>query len=608
MQATKQWRTYLAGRKFTIYTDHMPLRYLRNKEHLPHRHADYLDWLSMFDFEVHYKPGKLNRVADALSRREDLKELNAILALETDEARMAQIVQGYNDDPYFTGVKSFFSGGGNIEIPHKRRLKRQFRLDERGILYEMRGREPRVCIPRGTLRKQIIKDAHDAPISGHFGIEKTVAQVQRHYWWPTIRKEVTQYVRTCLACQRNKPSQQSPAGLLQPLPVPDGRWSDVTMDLITSLPETPRGHDAIIVFVDRLTKRAHFAPTRTDASSYDIARLFLHNVVRLHGLPQRIVCDRDRRFINMFWQELMKLLGTELRPSTAYHPQTDGQSERTNRTLLQMLRPYVNHHQDDWDEWLDSIEIAYNNMEQDSIHTTPYYCDLGRHPRMPNMLITQCDVREVTNVEAAAALAERMQAITAEAQAAIGQAQQMQEYYANLKRRGETFEVGDQVMLSTEHALPDALRIRPTRKFTPRYSGPYTITKKISDVVYVLDLPENMHIHPVFHISKLKRFHRREGEPNADEQMPPPIIVDDHEEWEVEEILAKRKTKKGIEYLIKWAGYPEEASSWQPIRNVVNAPEKVREFEEKNAARRGRRVSRRGRVVRSSRRAAKDRR
>jgi hypothetical protein len=227
---------------------------------------------------------------------------------------------------------------------------------------------------------------------------------------------------------------------------------------------------------------------------------------------------------------------------------------------------------------------------------------------MPNMLITQCDVREVTNVEAAAALAERMQAITAEAQAAIGQAQQMQEYYANLKRRGETFEVGDQVMLSTEHALPDALRIRPTRKFTPRYSGPYTITKKISDVVYVLDLPENMHIHPVFHISKLKRFHRREGEPNADEQMPPPIIVDDHEEWEVEEILAKRKTKKGIEYLIKWASYPEEASSWQPIRNVVNAPEKVREFEEKNAARRGRRVSRRGRVVRSSRRAAKDRR
>jgi hypothetical protein len=115
----------------------------------------------------------------------------------------------------------------------------------------------------------------------------------------------------------------------------------------------------------------------------------------------------------------MRLLGTELRPSTAYHPQTDGQSERTNRTLLQMLRPYVNHHQDDWGEWLDSVEIAYNNMEQDSIHTTPYYCDLGRHPRMPNILITQCDAREATNVEAAVTLAERMQAITAETQAAM---------------------------------------------------------------------------------------------------------------------------------------------------------------------------------------------
>lgn len=584
IQATKQWRTYLSGRKFDIYTDHMPLKYLHSKEHLPHRHADYLEWLSMFNFDVHYKPGKMNRVADALSRRADLKELNAAIRIEADNEFVRRIVDGYADDNFFDGVRRFLRGE-ECNVPNTRSKARQFRMDEQGIIYDVRRKETRICIPKGELRARILQELHDAPTAGHFGVEKTIARVQREYWWPTIRKDVTKYVRSCPTCQRNKVSQQAPAGLLQPLPVPDGRWTDVAMDFVGPLPETSRRNNAIVVFVDRMTKRAHFAPTRTDASALDTARLFLHHVIRLHGMPKNIVCDRDTRFTNQFWTELMRLMGTKMNLSTAYHPQTNGQTERTNRTMLQALRMYVSHQQDDWDLHLDMVEFAYNSAEQESIHMTPFFADLGRHPRTPSMLASQNDAREVTNVEAAASLVEHLQAVLAEAKAAMGEAQQTQEYYANQKRRGETFEVGERVLLSTEHARTEADRARPTRKLAPRYSGPYVIKRRISDVVYELDLPSTMRIHPVFHVSRLKRYQNRPTEltpPDQPDAPPPPIIVDDHEEWEVEDILAKRMFRKRYpQYLVKWRGYPVEAATWQSVSDLENAADLVREFEER---------------------------
>jgi deoxyuridine 5'-triphosphate nucleotidohydrolase len=589
IEATKHWRTYLMGKHFTVYTDHMPLKYLRNKDRLPHRHVEYLDWLSLYDFEVHYKPGKANRVADALSRRSDLKELNALLLIEADQEFVQAIVDGYAEDLFFSGVRRFLRGEDH-EIPHQRRLRRQFRIDERGIIYEMRRDPPRICVPRGDLRRRIMRELHDAPTSGHFGIEKTIANIQREYWWPTVRRDVKQYVRTCAACQRNKPSQQAPAGLLQPLPIPDGRWSDIGMDFVGPLPETRSGHNAILVIVDRLTKRAHFVPTRTNVSAPEVARLFLHNVVRLHGMPKRIVSDRDSRFVSRFWKELMRLMGAELKPSTAFHPQTDGQTERTNRTMLELLKPHINHQQDDWDEWLDAVEFAYNDTEQDSIHMTPFYCDLGRHPNKPSILVTQQNAHELTNVDAAASLAERLQAITAEAQAAMGEAQRMQEYYANQRRRAEIFEVGDRVWVSTEYTRTEADRTRPSRKLAAKYSGPYTIKEKLSDVVYVLDLPESMKVHPVFHISRLKRHHERPAEMRGEEDEqtpPPPIIIDGQEEYEVERIMAKRKFQDQVQYLVKWAGYPIEEAMWLTKEEMRNASEVVKEFEERtrNASR-----------------------
>jgi hypothetical protein len=209
--------------------------------------------------------------------------------------------------------------------------------------------------------------------------------------------------------------------------------------------------------------------------------------------------------------ELMRLMGAELKLSTAFHPQTDDQTERTNRTMLELLRPHIDHQQDDWDEWLNAVEFAYNDTEQDSIRMMSFYCGLGRHTNTPNILATQQNAHELTNVDAAAGLAERLQAITAEAQAAMGEVQRMQEHYADQRRRAETFKVGNRALVFTGYTRTEAGRTRPSRKLAPRYSGPYTIKEKFSDVIYVLDLPDTMKMHPTFHISRLKRHHDRPG-------------------------------------------------------------------------------------------------
>ena len=199
---------------------------------------------------------------------------------------------------------------------------------------------------------------HDVPSAGHVGTDKTRRAVPQHYWWPHITADVIKYVQTCPACQMDKPSNQVPAGLYQPLQLPRRPWSSVSMDFITQLPMTKNGNDAIFVVVDRLTKMAHFIPTKTTATAEDTARLFLDNVFRLHGLPEEIISNRDSKFTGNFWQALFECLGTRLGMPTAFHPQTDGQTERMNITLEDMLRHYVGPDHDDWEEVLSSCEFC----------------------------------------------------------------------------------------------------------------------------------------------------------------------------------------------------------------------------------------------------------
>ena len=235
-----------------------------------------------------------------------------------------------------------------------------------------RGR--RIVIPDDEeVKKIIMQELHDCPTAAHRGIAKTTERVARYFWWGNLEQDVREYVRSCPDCQRNKPSNQRPAGLLQPIPPPTQRWQQVTMDLITHLPESAGAHDAIFVVVDRLSKFARFIPCSTTSSAADIANLFLQHVVSNHGMPTTIISDRDQRWAGFFWGALTKLLGTRLALSTAYHPQTDGQTERINRILEEMLRAYVNERQDDWDRFLPLMQFAYNDSESETTGSTPFF-------------------------------------------------------------------------------------------------------------------------------------------------------------------------------------------------------------------------------------------
>ena len=242
------------------------------------------------------------------------------------------------------------------------------------------------------LKMKILTKYHDTLIAGHVGIDKTYANISKQFYWPKMNKNIHKYITSCEACQRNKSSNQQPSGLLQPLAIPENKWEHVTMDFIVQLPKTKQGYDSIIVFVDKLTKRAHFIPTYTTATAPDIAKIFFDVIFKLHGLPKTIISDRDAKFTSRFWKSLFQQMGTKLAMSTAFHPQSDGQTERLNRTLEEMLRIFITYKQDKWDEHLSSAEFAYNNSKQASIRFTLFELDCRQAPNMPIAMNTNNNI------------------------------------------------------------------------------------------------------------------------------------------------------------------------------------------------------------------------
>uniref|UniRef100_A0A803TGX1 Gypsy retrotransposon integrase-like protein 1 n=1 Tax=Anolis carolinensis TaxID=28377 RepID=A0A803TGX1_ANOCA len=210
--------------------------------------------------------------------------------------------------------------------------------------------------------------------AGHFGLFKTMHLILRDFWWPKIRKDVEKYVNTCPVCQRSKIRREKPSGLLHPLPTPSRPWEIISADFITDLPPSC-GFTTILVVVDLFTKLAHFIPCEGLPTAKETADLFLQHVFRLHGLPKSLVTDRGSQFTSRFWKALQKLLGIDSRLSSAHHPQTDGQTERTNATLEQYLRCYVNYQQDNWASLLPLSEFAYNNGVQASTKETPFFAN-----------------------------------------------------------------------------------------------------------------------------------------------------------------------------------------------------------------------------------------
>jgi hypothetical protein len=305
----------------------------------------------------------------------------------------------------------------------------------------------------------------------------------------------------CLVCQRNKAQTIKKAGLLQPLSIPSFKWESVSMDFITQLPVTKSGHDAIVVFVDRSIKMVHFAPTDTDYSARDIARLFNDTVFKHHRLPSELISDRDPRFTSEFWTALTRLLGTKLKTSTAFHPQTDGQTERSNRVLEDYLRHYVSPTQDDWDKWLPQAEFSVNKAWQESIKSTPFMLNFGRQPRTP---LNQSGGREV-RVPQANNFARTLKENLARAKASLLAARSRQKLFVDQRRTEVELAVGQNVFVSTINFKP----AHPgTRKLLPKWVGPFKVVERIKKVAYKVELPPNLKMHNVFHVQLLTTISR----------------------------------------------------------------------------------------------------
>ena len=566
IHAIKIWRSYLVGQKFTVITDHAALAYIQTQSHLSRRQQRWLDLLATYDFDVKYRPGKSNVVADALSRKPQLATMTTVTTTLTSPEELQKY---YQEDKYFNQIWEILHDD-NANSKQKSWVK-NYHIQE-GNIYLKDGN--RLAIPRHkALISKVIKENHDIPIAGHLGREKTYERIVRNYYWPKMSKDIKRYVKTCDSCQRNKPSNQLPPGLLQPLTIPEQKWESISMDFIMQLPPTPRKHDAIMVVVDRLTKRAHFIPTNTTVTAPEVAKLFFENIFKYHGLPKTIISDRDPRFTSRFWTALFKLLGTKLNMSTAYHPQTDGQTERTNRTLEEMLRHYTTYHQNDWDNYLAAAEFAYNNAKSKSSGFTPFELDNGKH------LLTPLDITStnITNVDAANKFHEEWNNNLKRATDTLRKAQEQLIKYANENRRDETFKKGQRVLLSTVNIRDDINKRRPAKKLTPRWIGPYTIEEVISPTAYKLQLPDTLRIHPVFHISLLKPY-QTDDEFEREQQPPPPVTIDNQEEYEVEEILDTKTIQGKRHFLIKWKGYPLHEATWEPESNLKHCGEMLKEF------------------------------
>jgi transposase InsO family protein len=501
-----------------------------------------------------------------------------------------------NSDEFLTRLKDCYDKDEPFAALLKRGLKRRVFHTRKGIFY--RG-EKLVVPPNPDIRQYVLSEMHDAKYSGHKGATKTYELVARDFWWPGLRKDVEQYVSTCLTCQRSKPNPWKVPGKLQPLQIPESKWSSVSMDLIVELPRTKTGFDTIVTFVDRLTKMAHFAPTTTTAGAEDLAWIFVEKVWQYHGLPDDFVTDRDGRFISKFWKEVMSRLGTKLSFSTAFHPQSDGQTERMNRIVEDYLRHYVEASPDSWDQLLPMAEYSINNTVQASTKYTPFFLNYGQHPRNPfhsklkKHAATDPGIpyaagdwvnerREPSSsIPAVKAFMQTMADSIKRARANILAAQDRQKAFVDAHRSEPSYEVGDRVLLSTKNLKLAALGIR---KLWPKFIGPYTIVRRVGKVAYELDLPANMKVHKVFHVSLLKP-HKQDGR----YQPPPlPFEIEDDFEYEVERVLAHREVRfrktTRIQYLIKWVGYGVEHNTWEPEDNLTNCSELLKLYWDYTAA------------------------
>ena len=574
MMALEQHRPQLIGTKqpFEIQTDHANLQYFKKPQKLNRRQAKWLTELQDYDFVLTHIPGKQNSKADILSRRPGTETgqndnddtillpeslfISAITQIEPIEFLPQILRAGSNRDPFIK--KALEKGNPEVEIAEDGSIL------FRNLVY--------VPVDR-NLRADVIAHHHDTRMSGHYGENKTIERITRNYWWPTLRKDVKQYIRGCETCQRTKSRRVPLKTPLHPFDPPSQPWEVITLDLVGPLPES-QGYNAILTIVDWLSKAVKFEPTNLELNSPGFARILRDRVIRDHGMFKRIIHDRDTRFTSAYTRDLLTLLGSEQNPSTAYHPQTDGQSERMNQTVEQYLRIFIDYHQDDWKEWLALAEFSYNNSMHAATKTTPFFINHGFHPW------TGEDSRKEVKNESAAQFATRMKQVHEDAAAALRMAnEQAKRQYDKHTRPAVEYEPGSQVYVEATNIKSK----RPSKKLDDKRFGPFEVLEKVGESAYRLKLPTSWKgKRPIFNEQYLSPYHppkyRRQQRPPP----PPPVELEDGEQaWDVQEIIDSKRYRGKVKYLVHWKGFTHDDDTWEPIENLDDAQECLEEFHRK---------------------------
>jgi transposase InsO family protein len=600
--AVDYYYPYLYGRKFTIITDHSVLRFFKSYKNFRGRLARWFLKLQELDYEIKYRPGKFAGNVDCLSRlfeplEEEEKRTKLIEPTEGEVKNVMMIMRSAlspsdiryaQDTDKKVSLMKRYVQVKDKPLPHDPEMKKLINkvmndlIVDDGILYIQKGPESkyfdRQLVVPDSLKVHILQIHHDE--AGHLNAQKLVEQIKKKYFWQGMDRDIREYSVTCLECQASKTGSVTRAGLLEPIRVTTP-FEKVGMDFVGPLPSTSKGNKYLLVFIDYMTRwpEAFAVPDRKAST---VARIIVDELIPRFGPMKELLSDQAQEFKSELMEEVCRLMRIKKIFTSTYHPQTDGLCENFNKTLIHMLRHYVNEHQTDWDEFLPMVLFAYRTSIHHSTKESPFFLMYGRESLLPDEIQLNIQTKRVKSIrEYADQLVKRLNEAYALVNKHMDRVKAEQKAYFDKHHREVQYQRGERVWLYT----PRVDEVGNKLKLSKCWRGPFQIAEKISNNTYIIETVTGRKVTQRIHVERLKpyvgRMHPKilpsidandlfelDQEPEAlhdnllkqeDRKLGTNL---DEQDYPVEKIVDERIRHKEKQFLVKWLGYGDECNSW----------------------------------------------